>query len=393
MSARAHVSIVCVANDIAVRERCLDRSIADHLHEAPETEYLPIDNTAGAFPSAGEALNHGVSRARHDVVVFVHQDVYLHSLTALEEAAGMLVRRTDIGMHGSVGIAADGRIVGRMRDRVVLVGEPASEPVEVDSLDEVLFMVPREALLREPLVETPDLAWHAYAVEYGLRVRAQGKRVTAGPIPLTHNSMSVNLDRLDVAHRAVAARYPSALPVRTTCGVIATVQPPSRPLATHRWRYRWLKESRVAHAARRAAGGGPVVLSDIRHDVDEAIAGSTDALEVINRDHESRADDPLALTVEFLRRDQPVSATAMTISAVAERLATWSADQPLLVTNLSVSDLRRLHSRLPARRRLVGYHENIGCWVLLGEPALRVTQEPWTSRRARPFGMPRARPA
>jgi hypothetical protein len=393
MSARAPVSIVCVANDIGVRERCLDRSIADHLHEAPDTEYLPIDNSGGTFSSAGEALNHGASMARHDVVVFVHQDVYLHSLTALEEAAGMLARRTDIGMHGSVGIAADGRIVGRMRDRVVLVGELTSEPTDVDSLDEVLFMVSREALLREPLADAPELAWHAYAVEYGLRVRAQGKRVTAGPIPLTHNSMSVNLDRLDVAHRAVAARYPSALPVRTTCGVIASVQPPSRPLQTHRWRYRWLKESLVAHAARRAAGGGPVVLSDIRHDVDEAIAGSTRALEVINCDRAASGDDPLHLRAEFMRRDQPVSVTSMALADVSEFLAAWSAEQPLLVTNLSVSDLRHLNSRLPARGRLVGYHENIGCWLLMGEPARRVTQEPWSSRRARPFGMARLRAA
>jgi hypothetical protein len=393
MSARAPVSIVCVANDIGVRERCLDRSIADHLHEAPETEYLPIDNSAGAFASAGEALNHGASTARHDVLVFVHQDVYLHSLAALEEAAGMLAARPDIGMHGSVGIAADGRIVGRMRDRVVLVGEPTREPVAVDSLDEVLFMVPREDLLRAPLAESPDLAWHAYAVEYGMRVRAQGRLVTAGPIPLTHNSMSVNLDRLDAAHRAVAALYPSALPVRTTCGVIATVEPPSRPLAAHRWRYRWLRESLVAHRARRAAGGGPVVLSDIRQDVDEAIAGTSDALEVINRDDEPGGDDPLHLRVEFLRRDRSVSLTSMAIADLSARLATWSADQPLLITNLSVPDLRHLRARLPARRRLVGYHENIGCWVLLGEPALRVAQEPWTARRVRPFGMARARAA
>lgn len=393
MSIRVPVSIVCVANDIGVRERCLDRSIADHLHEAPETEYLPIDNSAGAFSSAGEALNHGASRARHDVVVFVHQDIYLHSLTALEEAAGMLASRADIGMHGSVGIAADGRIVGRMRDRVVLIGTPASEPVDVDSLDEVLFMVPREAILREPLVEVPELAWHAYAVEYGLRVRAQGKRVTAGAIPLTHNSLSVNLDRLDVAHRAVAERYPAALPVRTTCGVISTSEPSSRPLKTHRWRYRWLKESLVAHMARRAVGGGPVVLSDIRNDVDAAIAGTSAALEVIHCDRSSGADDPLRIRVELMRRDQPVSVISMAISDLTARLATWSPDRPMLITNLSVSDLRQLGAGLPARRRLVGYHENIGCWVLLGEPAARAPSEPFSSRRSRPFGMARTRPA
>ena len=391
MSRRAHIAIVCVANNSLVRERCLDRSIAEHRHEAPATEYIPVDNSGGAFASAGAALNHGASLARNEVVVFVHQDVYLHSLAALEEAAGMLVRRPEIGMHGSVGITADGCLVGRMRDRVVLVGEPAAEPTDVDSLDEVLFMVTRKALACEPLSEAPELAWHAYAVEYGLRVRAHGRRVTAGDIPLTHNSMSVNLDRLDVAHRAVAARYPAALPVRTTCGVVVTAEEVTPPLKPHRWRYRWLKESRVAHLARRAVGGGPVVLSDIREDVDHAIAGTDAALEVINRDHAPGGDEPLSVEVEFMRGDQPVDVSSMALHDLTQRLASWNADRPLLITNLSVSDLRALRELLPSRGRLVGYHHNIGCWVLLGEPALRVSRKPWTSRRAKPFGMAQPR--
>jgi hypothetical protein len=394
LPARTPVSIVCVANDIGVREGCLDRSIADHRAEAPATEYIPIDNCGGAFASAGAALNHGASRARHAVVVFVHQDVYLHSLTAIEEVAAMLVRRDDIGVHGAVGIAADGRIIGRIRDRVVLVGEPSCEPACVDSLDEVLFMVRRATILEQPLAEEADLAWHAYAVEYGLRMRAQGRLVTAGSIPLTHNSLSVNLERLDSAHRAVAIRYPSALPLRTTCGVITAGERRRGPLASQRWRYRWLRESLVAHAARRAIGGGPVVLSDIRHDVDDAIAGTGAPLEIVNCDGErSGTDDRLQAPVEFMRGAQRVSVTSMALSGVTERLESWRPGEALLITNLSVADLRLLRTRLPARRRLVGYHENVGCWVLLGDPAARVPGAAADGRRSTPFGMARPRPA
>jgi hypothetical protein len=226
-----------------------------------------------------------------------------------------------------------------------------------------------------------------------MRARAHGKRVTAGAIPVTHNSMSLNVDRLGVAHRAVAAMYPSSLPIRTTCGVITSAEPLTPALKSQRWRYRWLKESLVAHMARGAVGGGAVVLSDIRQDVDEAIAGTTGALEVVNRDHAQEGDDPLRPRVEFLRGDQPVHVTSMAMGELTQRLAAWNAEQPVLITNLSVSDLRALRALLPSRRRLVGYHENIGCWVLLGEPAMRVTQEPWNSRRAKPFGMARARAA
>ena len=80
------VSIICVFNDPDVRSRNLDRSIEDHRDEAT-VEYLPIDNVDGSFATAGAALNHGASLAEHDYLAFVHQDVYLHSLRALEAAA------------------------------------------------------------------------------------------------------------------------------------------------------------------------------------------------------------------------------------------------------------------------------------------------------------------
>jgi hypothetical protein len=392
---RLPVSIVCVANDIPVRERNLDRSIAEHLAEAPDTEYMPIDNTGGAFASAGAALNHGASKARHEHLVFVHQDVYLHSLRALEEAAGALARNPDIGMHGSVGITADGRIVGCMRDRILVLGERVSEPTDVDSLDEVLFMVPREALLREPLSEDPDLAWHAYAVEYGLRTRSHGRRVTAGDIPLTHNSLTINLARLDEAHRAVGRRYPELLPVRTTCGVISDGEPRTKPLQAHRWRYRWLKESLVAHRARRAAGSGRVVLNDIRNDIDDAMAATDGTLDVVNLVREAAAtSEGISEPLQLVRRDRTVTITPMALEELAEAVASSRADRPLLITNLEVADLERLRDRLPDEpQRLLGYNDAIGCWALLGEATARAAGEQLSSRRATPFGMARVRPA
>jgi Glycosyltransferase like family len=393
---RVPVSIVCVAGDPVVRTRNLDRSVTDHLHEAPDTEYLPLDNSAGGFTSAGQALNFGASIASRDFVVFVHQDVYLHSLRALEEMAGVLAERPEIGLHGSAGIAADGRIVGCMRDRVVVLGERVAEPTDVDSVDEVLFMASREAILREPLTEAPDLDWHAYAVEYGLRVRAQGKRVTAGGIPLTHNSLdllAVN-SRLPVAHRTVARMYPSALPVRTTCGVVSG-RPARRlgPLQGQRWRYRWLRESLAAHSARRAAGVGSVVLSDIRHSIDQAIAGTPGVLEILNVEHDpAAADDPQTSRVDLARGGHHVSIASVAAADLPDTLASWRPGRSLLVTNLTVADLRRLRHRLPTGQCLVGYGGSIGCWVLLGEPA-RAPDTPFGSRRSTPLGMPRLRAA
>ena len=392
---RVPVSIVCVARDHNVRESNLDRSIADHLHEAPDTEYLPLDNSTGAFGTAGQAFNHAATIARNAFLVFVHADVYIHSLRSLEEMAGVLATRPDIGVHGSAGISADGKIVGCMRDRVVVLGERVSEPTDVDSLDEVLFMVSREGLLSEPIVDIPELGWHAYAVEYGVRVRARGKRVTAGGIPLTHNSLDVNLQdhSLADAHRAIARLHPAALPVRTTCGVISTRRPRRNLLSSHRWRYRWLRESLVAHRARRAVGGGPVVLSDIRVDVDEAAAVTSGMLEIINVERDTEAvRDPQSARLEVVRRGRRVSVASIPVTELVEAVPASGPDRAVLFTGLTLADLRTLRDLLPADR-LTGYHESIGCWILLGEPARRRAAERFGSPRSTPFGMARLHPA
>ncbi len=388
---REPVSIVCVFNDVDVRRGCLDRSIEDHQRSsALEVDYLPIDNVGSAFASAGAALNHGARLARHDYLVFAHQDVYLHSLQALEEAAGLLADDGSIGLLGAIGIAADGRLIGRIRDRVVLLGDGAPRPIEVDSVDEVLFMIPRAQLLAEPLTEQPQLAWHAYGVEYGLRMRSIGKRVMAMNLAVTHNSLTINLAKLDVAHTEVGSRYPAALPVRTTCGTISsasTGSSHSQFLNGHRWRYPWLKESVIAHRARRAFGGCTFLLSDIRRDIDDVIAGRPEPLKVVNI-----ADDAGAFVedrghpLQLLRRAQPVELTSAGRPDLAALLANWSPDTSMLLTNLSPMDFSAIGAALSERRLIAGYHEGIGCWLLLG-PAADSLPSQWRSARATPFGM------
>jgi hypothetical protein len=76
------VSIVCVYTDPAIRREWLDRSVHAYGRHAPGVEYLPVDNVDGRYRSAGATLNHGASLAGNDVIVFVHQDVFLHSPAA-----------------------------------------------------------------------------------------------------------------------------------------------------------------------------------------------------------------------------------------------------------------------------------------------------------------------
>jgi Glycosyltransferase like family len=384
------LSIVCVYNDPAVREQCLDQSIALLRDDTPDVEYLPVDNTNGTYPSAGAALNHGVSLARNDFVAFVHQDVFLHSLTALKDAAAAM-QAGGFGLLGAVGIQPDGRIAGRIRDRVVLLGEPVVQPAAVDSVDEVLFLAPRSQLLREPLTESGDMAWHAYAVEYGLRVRKLGLRTGVADIPLTHNSLSTNVDRLDVAHQAVAAGYPDLLPVRTTCGVISVKAPGRVWLPAHRWRYRWLRESLTIQRAHPAAPSGTsltsAVLADIRQDVDCVISRSPGRrLDIVNVCADGFADSsPEPEPLQLARGDGTITVAARSMTDVRPALAGFESGSRLLLTNLSRADLTALVPRLPAAPRVLGFHTGIGFWLLLGAPGAELPPE-WRAQRATPLG-------
>jgi hypothetical protein len=389
---RAPVSIVTVFNDPEVRAACLDRSLEAHRAEAPDTEYLPVDNSGGAFASAGAALNHGAAQAKHDHVAFVHQDVYLHSLTALEEAAGRLADDDGIGMLGALGVTHEGRFLGRVRDRIFLLGDPAFDPVPVDTVDELLFMIPRRLLEQEPLPEDPEFAWHAYAVEYGLRARAQGRRVCAVDIPLTHNSLTANLDRLEVAYVAIAAKHPAGMPVQTPQGKVPRVRERAGRLRAHRWRYRWLLESARAQQGRGAMRAAPWVLADVRLDIDDVIARlpAGAPLLVISVDaHGDFIDErpgPLALP----RANRPVLLTSGTRGQVAAALEA-AEDRHVLLTNLRLDDVRALAGRLAARRPIMGFWTSLGYWALLGVPGSALPAS-WWERRATPLGMP-ARPS
>lgn len=387
---REPVSVITVFNDLDMRLACLDRSLEVHAAEAPDIEFIPVDNREGRFSTASAALNHGASLARHDHFVFVHQDVYLHSLVALEEAAGALADDEGIGLLGAIGPTADGRFFGRVRDRIFLLGDEASRPTSVDCVDEVLFMISRRQLEAEPLLEDPELAWHAYAVEYGLRMRAQGKRVCVVDIPLSHNSLATNMDRLEHAYAAVAAHHPDEMPVVTPQGKVeAGGRRRDRAvfLADHRWRYRWLRESVDAHAGRRAAAGTPCVLADVREDIDMLLEGIADdePLLVISADHQEGFADEHPGPLTLLRYGRPVLVTSARPGALVAAV-TAAGERPVVLTNLTIEDVRALTGHLPAGPRTLGYRTSIGYWMVLGVAPEALPAE-WRSPRSTPLGM------
>ena len=372
-----------------MREHCLDRAIERHRAEVDDLDYVLVDNSDGSIPSAGAAFNIAASRARHDYLVFVHQDVALHSLTALERAAGAMAADHGIGLAGALGVERGGRLVGRVRDRGALIGNHNTGPADVDAIDEVLFIVPRRVFDVERLSEVPELAWHAYAVEYGVRLRDAGLRVCGVDVPLTHNSLSTNTAHLDAAHAEIARTYPHALPVRTPNGVIRSPRAVRRHrlIAQHTWRLRRLYESAHAHVGRRALGGADCVLCDIRWCIDDVLAGGADPLLVVNLDREGsfvdEGPDPLVLE----RLEHQLHLTSKGRDEALAAITTAPAGASVLAAGLRVRDLRALAPHLPHARRVLGFRKEIGYWLLVGPNVERVAAR-LRSVTSTPLGMP-----
>jgi len=385
---REPVSVICVFSDAAVRKRCLDRSL-EAQRDQGEVEFVPVDNTDGAFATAGEALNHGASLAGREYLAFVHQDVYLHSIPALERAAAALADDPGIGILGAAGITGRGEIIGRIRDRVILSGKSATRPYDVDSVDEVLFMTSRKTLGRMPFSESPELGWHAYAVELGLRASSHGLRVCAIDIPLTHNSLNVNVDRLDAAYAHLAALYPDAMPLRATCGTISppTPIPPAAAAVynRHKWRYRWLRESLAARAGRSAARADRCVLADIRLDIDDVISQDGVApILVVNIDSESDFAGQHPGPLDLVRGREPIVVAATPMAGLSEFLSGTDRSESILLTNLDLSGLREVESSLPPGPRLLGFRQEIGYWLLLGPAGATPPWQTWRTPQATP---------
>jgi Glycosyltransferase like family len=390
-SQRCPISIICVFNNAPVREQCLDRSIERHRSEVDDLDYVMVDNRDGRFTSAGAAFNSGAAQARHDHLVFVHQDVVLHSLSALEHAAAALQADRSIGLLGAIGVEPGGRLVGRVRDRFVLIGERTDRPVDVDAIDEVLFIVPRRVLDRHGLSEAPRFAWHAYAAEYGLRLRQDGLRVCAVDVPLTHNSMSLNTEQLDAAYVALGRAYPDAIPVRTPTRIVtrwAHIRRRGGLIGRHGWRWRWLRESVAAHVGRHAVKGARCVLDDIRWCIDDLLAGGASPLLIVNLDREGTFVDDRAdpLTLNHLRHELHVTSGGR--DRALDSIRNAPAGSSLLVTGLQAGDLRAIAPHVTSGRPLLGFRKEIGYWLLVGPSVDRVAAR-LRSQRSTPLGMRR----
>lgn len=174
--------------------------------------------------SAAEGLNAGIEQARNDLVVLVHQDVYLpKGWPARMVSQWHQAKRSpgDVGIGGLFGIG-DRHVpfdsVGKLvhRERLLSSG---SLPADVDGLDEVLMVVPRNTTVRFDAT----LGWDLYGTDAALQAHQQGLRVVVLDAPCHHNTLTNRVPtHYRDSERALARKWQHLLPLHTNLSSIGS---------------------------------------------------------------------------------------------------------------------------------------------------------------------------
>lgn len=210
------MTFVACVNDDAQLDANLRRSPC--LRGDTQHELLVFRNCA----TAAEGLNAGIEQARHELVVLVHQDVYLPDRWPARLTAQWHLAQSQGGSVGIAGVfgVLDRRVpfdaIGRVvhRDRLL---SHRNLPCDVDGLDELLMVVPRDT----PLRVDPELGWHLYGTDLALQAQDRNLRVVVVDSLCHHNSLTGRVPwKYRESERVLARKWKGKLPIHTNLSSI-----------------------------------------------------------------------------------------------------------------------------------------------------------------------------
>jgi len=213
--------IACVNNDEILNANLLSSPC---LRKTGSPHQLIIERNCS---SAAEGFSRGIQAARNDLVVMLHQDMYLprgwpnRFLQQYRYAEKLFGK---IGVAGVVGMThrnnesmGHGYIVDGCSIKT-FQGE-SKNPVPVDTLDEVLLAVPRNT----PLRLDPSLGFHFYGGDICLAARQAGLPVVALDALCFHNAININITFSAAFYKSreiFKNKWIAELPIATTCTLI-----------------------------------------------------------------------------------------------------------------------------------------------------------------------------
>jgi glycosyltransferase involved in cell wall biosynthesis len=189
-----------------------------NLRRSPLLSGVPLQVERDA-PSAGIAYNRGLDATTAPYVIFAHHDVYLpQGWDRLLQTRIAELDAHDPGwaLFGSFGVGLDHSHIGPVWSSSLgqIVGRVPMVPVQVQSFDELLIVMRRDAGLRW---DNGLPGWHMYGTDIVATARAAGRRAYAGALPCIHNDgfhQSLGPDYTE-CYRYMQRKWRDALPLRT----------------------------------------------------------------------------------------------------------------------------------------------------------------------------------
>jgi hypothetical protein len=210
-------SIISAVNDREILRSCLLSS--------PSAAQAAQVILKSGYPSTAFAYNAALKEATTDLLVFVHQDVYLPEgwLMAAQRAVDIVSKTDpDWGVLGCWGIRASGEGAGFVYDgawRNVL-GKHFEGGLEVETLDEVVLILRKSGGLR---FDTQLAGFHMYGADICLEARRQGRKCYAIAAFCVHNTSQYRMLPLQFwrAYLAMRRKWKAQLPIATSCTEIS----------------------------------------------------------------------------------------------------------------------------------------------------------------------------
>jgi hypothetical protein len=176
------------------------------------------------FSSAGAAYNSGLDDAINDLVIFIHQDMYLPA-DWLHKVAGAIRSLEETGQRwgvlGCYGVTAGHKLgFGQTYSTGLgVIGQPIAEPTPVDTLDEIVLILRKSSGLR---FDSSVPGFHMYGPDICMEARERGLRCFAIPAFCVHNTSQLFRlpDDFRVAYRYMKRKWRRHLPIHTSCTVI-----------------------------------------------------------------------------------------------------------------------------------------------------------------------------
>lgn len=212
------ITFVVATNDKEILAANLCASPA--LRESNRHQVLIQEN----FPSATRAYNDAIRRSRNDLMVFIHQDVYIPVswISDLQAALDVLEQEDPSwGVLGCWGVTTDARERGYLfTTRWGLIGKEFQPPTRVQTLDEVVLIMRKSSGL---YFDDSLPHYHFYGTDICMAAASHHLTCYAISALCIHNTKQISVFPKEFykGYQHVKRRWKEELPIHTSCTTIS----------------------------------------------------------------------------------------------------------------------------------------------------------------------------